>query len=88
MKFSAAALTFCLATAAAFTGPTLNSRNIVASSPSQHMPLTMAATIDAETATATDAEPTVMRPPINLPWDSISSQVCNISSIHHLLQHD
>ncbi|CAJ1933571.1 unnamed protein product [Cylindrotheca closterium] len=75
MKFSAAALTFCLATAAAFTGTTVNSRNMVANSPSQHTPLTMAATIDAETATTTDAESTVMRPPINLPWDSISSQL-------------
>ncbi|KAL3944444.1 MAG: hypothetical protein SGBAC_001472 [Bacillariaceae sp.] len=48
---------------------------MVATSPSQHMPLTMAATIDAETATTTDAEPAMMRPPIDLPWDSISSQL-------------
>jgi len=35
----------------------------------------MAATIDAEATTTEQEEPTVMRPPINLPWESVSSQL-------------
>eukprot|EP00980_Cylindrotheca_fusiformis_P003651 scaffold818_cov136-Cylindrotheca_fusiformis.AAC.17 len=63
MKSTAAALSLCLATAAAFT--THNSQNTL---------LPMAATLDSETVTKSE-EPSVMRPPINLPWENVSSQL-------------
>mmetsp|Transcript_110978 Transcript_110978/g.320743 ORF Transcript_110978/g.320743 Transcript_110978/m.320743 type:complete len:808 (+) Transcript_110978:117-2540(+) len=71
MKFTSTALAVCLATATAFSGPAryAPTKNVAISS-ALHMSTVV------ETPAATEqSEPTVMRPPINLPWDSVSTQL-------------
>lgn len=82
MKFSTTVLTLGLASAAtAFVGPSQlfvpNKMTNSRTSPAQSSVLT-AATLDAETVVnGADAEegPNPMRPPINLPWDKIATQL-------------
>lgn len=72
MKFSGVALTLCLATAAALTGPMSPAKKSLVIS--NNFELGMAATLDTEMATQSE-DPAVMRPPINLPWEKISAQL-------------
>lgn len=73
MKFAAAALAVCLASASAFSGPAKlsSSRNVGAPSSL----LQMSTVYETEVVSERAEEPEVMRPPINLPWNSITSQL-------------
>jgi TPP-dependent pyruvate/acetoin dehydrogenase alpha subunit/pyruvate/2-oxoglutarate/acetoin dehydrogenase E1 component len=77
MKFSAAALTICLATAAAFTGPVrINTKNVGTAVQSPKQLLHMSTTIENETLNGvTESDPSVMRPPLNMKWGEISAQL-------------
>lgn len=72
MKFTSTALAVCLATAAAFTGPSriAPSRHVGASSFLQ-----MSTVVETQAVNGKADEPTVMRPPINLPWNDVATQL-------------
>jgi len=80
MKFSTAALTLGLATAAtAFVGPSqLYVPNKITNSQTSTSPssLLMATTLDAETVVnGVDEDKNPMRPPINLKWNAVAAQL-------------
>lgn len=72
MKFTSTALAVCLATAAAFTGPSriTPSKHVGASSFLQ-----MSTVVKSQVVNGKADEPVVMRPPINLPWNDVASQL-------------
>jgi len=72
MKFTSTALAVCLATAAAFTGPSriTPSKHVGASSFLQ-----MSTVVETQVVNGKADEPTVMRPPINLPWNDVATQL-------------
>eukprot|EP00563_Minutocellus_polymorphus_P002794 CAMPEP_0181031630 /NCGR_PEP_ID=MMETSP1070-20121207/6331_1 /TAXON_ID=265543 /ORGANISM="Minutocellus polymorphus, Strain NH13" /LENGTH=812 /DNA_ID=CAMNT_0023109013 /DNA_START=57 /DNA_END=2495 /DNA_ORIENTATION=- len=71
----AVAVALCASSANAFT-VTPGSRSVLAGAVNARAPAAPALHM-ADVAEATEAEPTVMRPPIDMPWESISDQLKN-----------
>jgi TPP-dependent pyruvate/acetoin dehydrogenase alpha subunit/pyruvate/2-oxoglutarate/acetoin dehydrogenase E1 component len=77
MKFTSAALTLCFASAAAFTAHSpIKSKN-VATTFLKPTALAMAVAVEQEEMVAEEQGPELMRPPLNLPWEAIATQLMN-----------
>eukprot|EP00529_Nitzschia_sp_RCC80_P013310 CAMPEP_0113458860 /NCGR_PEP_ID=MMETSP0014_2-20120614/10142_1 /TAXON_ID=2857 /ORGANISM="Nitzschia sp." /LENGTH=601 /DNA_ID=CAMNT_0000350401 /DNA_START=144 /DNA_END=1946 /DNA_ORIENTATION=+ /assembly_acc=CAM_ASM_000159 len=78
MKFSTAALTLfgLAASATAFVGPAQQKPfHVATTSQNSGSSLFMAATLESTSTTTEEDDATVMRPPINLPWDKVAAQL-------------